>query len=178
MHSKCFRLCTTASAAVIFCVSGAAQTSRVVQTIDNTRRTILAGHLHPKAQPVLDRGRVAPSLAITYLTITLAPSASQQADLEKLPVAQQTKGSPDYQHWLTPEEYALRFGASDADIAKVSQWLAGQGLKVLSVARARNSIAAAGESAQVEAAFQTEIHTYVVDGEMHYANGGNLATSL
>ena len=50
-----------------------------------------------------------------YITLTLAPSASQQADLDKLLVAQQTAGSANYHQWLTPEEYAQRFGVSDAD---------------------------------------------------------------
>ena len=118
-----------------------------------------------------DQGRVDPALSLSYITVALAPSASQQADLEKLLVDQQTPGSPNYhQKWLSPEEYAQRFGVSDADIAKITQWLQGQGLKVLSVARAKNWIAASGTAAQVETAFQTEIHTYAADGETHYAN--------
>jgi uncharacterized protein (TIGR03437 family) len=168
MRLKCLESCT---GVVMMCaVSAFAQTSRITQSIDNSRRTILAGHLSPRAQPADDQGRVAPSLSIPYVALTLAPSASQQADLEKLLVAQQTKGSPDYHRWLTPEEYAGRFGVSDADIGKITQWLEGQGLKVVSIARARNWIAVSGMAAQFEAAFQTEIHTYLVDGETHYAN--------
>jgi uncharacterized protein (TIGR03437 family) len=168
MRLKCLYSCT---GVVIICAASAlAQTSRITQTIDNSQRTILVGHLNPKAHPADDQGRVAPSLSIPYITLILAPSASQQADLEKLLVAQQMKGSPAYHRWLTPEEYAQRFGVSDADIGKITQWLEGQGLKIVSVARARNWIAVSGAAAQVEAAFQTEIHTYLVDGETHYAN--------
>ncbi|MGA3188816.1 MAG: protease pro-enzyme activation domain-containing protein [Bryobacteraceae bacterium] len=157
--------------AMFICAASAlAQTSRITQAVDNSQRTILAGHLHPKATAASDQGQVAPSLPMPYITLTLAPSASQQADLEKLLIAQQTKGSPDYQHWLTPEEYGQRFGISDADISKITQWLQGQGLKVLSVARGRNWIAATATAAQVEAAFQTQIHSYAVSGETHYAN--------
>jgi len=168
MRLKCLNLCT--GVALICAASAFAQTSRITEATDNSRRTILAGHVNPKAQPADDQGRVAPSLSIPYITLTLSPSASQQADLEKLLAAQQTKGSPDYHRWLTPEQYAQRFGVSDADIGKITQWLEGQGLKVLSVARSRNWIAVSGMAAQFEAAFQTEIHTYLVDGETHYAN--------
>jgi uncharacterized protein (TIGR03437 family) len=157
-------------ATIICSISAWAQTSRITQNIDNTQRTILTGHLHPKAQAANDQGRAEPSLQMPYITLSLAPSASQQADLEKLLAAQQTKGSPNYRQWLTPDEYAQRFGVSDADIGKITLWLQGQGLKVLSVARARNWIAVSGTAAQVEAAFQTEIHTYLVDGETHYSN--------
>jgi len=147
-----------------------AQTSRITETVDNSQRTILPGHLHPKARTGNDQGRVAPSLPMSYITLTLAPSASQQADLDKLLVEQQTSGSPNYHHWLTPEEFGQRFGVSDSDISKITQWLQGQGLRVLSIARGRNAIAASGTAAQVEASFQTEIHNYLVDGETHYAN--------
>jgi uncharacterized protein (TIGR03437 family) len=168
MSPKC--VCFYAIAAISCTASAFAQTSRITQAADSSRRTILAGHLHPKAQPANDLGRVAPSLPMSYVTLTLAPTPAQQAELDKLLVEQQTEGSPNYRKWLTPEQYAQRFGVGDADIGKITQWLEGQGLKVLSVARARNSIAVSGMAAQVEAAFQTEIHTYSVEGETHYSN--------
>jgi uncharacterized protein (TIGR03437 family) len=150
--------------------SAAAQTARIAQPVDNNQRIVLSGHLHPKANTAYDQGRVAPSLELPYVTLELAMSADQKADLDKLTAAQQTEGSPSYHKWLTPDQYAARFGTSDADVAKISQWLAGQGLKVLSVARAKNWIAVSGAASQVEAAFQTELHTYAVDGETHFAN--------
>lgn len=168
MSPKC--LCSCAVATIVCAASGFAQSSRITQIADDSRRTILAGHLHPKALAANDQGRVAPSLPLPYVTLTLALAPSQQADLDKLLAAQQTEGSASYRQWLTPEEYGRRFGVSDADIGKITQWLEGRGLKVLSVARARNSIAVSGMAAQVEAAFQTEIHNYVVDGETHYSN--------
>jgi uncharacterized protein (TIGR03437 family) len=171
MGSKCLNLFTAVIVATVCCsVSALAQTSRITQPVDNRQRAVLAGTIHPKALAANDQGRVAPSLAMPYITLTLAPSASQQADLEQLLLEQQTPGSPQYHHWLTPEEFGQRFGVSDADLSKITQWLQEQGLRVVSVARGRNSIAASGTAAQAEAAFQAEIHTYLVDGETHFAN--------
>jgi uncharacterized protein (TIGR03437 family) len=170
MGTKSVSACIAGIVAILCAGSAMAQTSRITQAADNRLRAVLAGNVHPKALPANDQGRVAPSLAISYITLALAPSASQQAELEKLLVAQQTPGSPDYRHWLTPEEYGQRFGVSDADLGKVTEWLQQQGLQVVSVARGRNSIAVSGTAAQVEAAFQTEIHSYLVDGETHFAN--------
>ncbi|HLH43114.1 MAG TPA: protease pro-enzyme activation domain-containing protein [Bryobacteraceae bacterium] len=133
-------------------------------------RVRLAGHIHPKARPEFDQGRLEPSWPLTHLTLELAPSAAQKADLERLLVRQQTPGSPEYHHWLTPEQYAQRFGASDAEIAQLSAWLQSQGLKVTSVARGRNWIAFDGSAAEVESAFQTELNRYRVAGELHFAN--------
>jgi uncharacterized protein (TIGR03437 family) len=177
MPFKCLNLWTTAIIAAIFCAASAlaqsavvAQTSRITQPVNNAQRTLLAGIVHPKALAANDQGRVSPSLAMPYITLTLAPSASQQADLQKLLVEQQTPGSPNYHHWLTPEEFGQRFGMSDADISKITQWLQQQGLNVVSVARGKGWIVASGTAAQVEAAFQTEIHSYAAGGEMHFAN--------
>ncbi len=171
MPSKCLNSCSVTIVAALLCAASAmAQTSRIVQPIDNAVRTTLTGHLHPKATAANDQGRVAPSLAMSYITLTLAPSANQQASLDKLLAEQQTPSSPNYRRWLTPEEYGARFGASDADLSKITQWLQQQGLQVLSMARGRDWIAVSGTAAQVEAAFQTEVHSYLVDGETHFAN--------
>jgi uncharacterized protein (TIGR03437 family) len=180
MPLKCLGLWITAMVAAIFCAgsahaqSAAVAQTRITQPINNAQRTVMAGTVHPRALAAAlagnDQGRVAPSLAVPYMTVTLSPSASQQADLEELLAEQQTPGSPNYHHWLTPEEYGQRFGASDADISQITQWLQQQGLNVIAVARGKSWIAVSGTAAQVEAAFQTEIHSYVVDGETHFAN--------
>lgn len=174
MRSKCFIFFTAAVATILSGVSALAQSgpqsNRITQSVQNRQRTTLAGHLPPRAKPENDRGRVAPSMEMSSVILTLSPSASQQADLEKLLAAQQTPGSPEYHGWLTPEEFGQRFGVSDADIAKISEWLEGQGLKVDNVARGRNWISVSGTAAQMEAAFQTEIHGYGSGGETHFAN--------
>ena len=168
MGVKCVSFCILVT--IVGAANSVAQTSRIKQSVDNRNRLVLAGNIHPKILAATDQGRVAPSLSMPYVSLTLTPSVSQQADLQKLLVQQQTPGSPDYHHWLTPEEYGQRFGASDADIGKITQWLQQQGLKVIAVARGKSWIAASGTAAQVESAFQTEIHSYLADGETHFAN--------
>jgi subtilase family serine protease len=83
---------------------------------------------------------------------------------------QQDPKSPKYHQWITPEQWADRYGLSQNDVAKISAWLKLQGFAVGNVARGRNWITFSGTAAQVEAAFGTEIHRYKVDGEMHIAN--------
>src|SRR5450755_3136120 len=95
---------------IFFCGSTFAQQSRITQKIDNSQRVSLTGHLHPKTVPEYDQGRVSPSMAVSYVTVALAKSATQQADLDQLLADQQNPASPAYHHWLTPEEYAQRFG--------------------------------------------------------------------
>ncbi len=144
--------------------------NRITRPVDNSQRVTLNGHVHPAARPENDQGRVSPSLQLSYATLTLAPSAAQQSALDQLLADLQNPASPNYHHWITPEEYAQRFGAPDSDLNTLSTWLQSQGLKVDSVARGHNSIAFSGTAAQFEAAFQLEIHNYLVNGETHFAN--------
>ena len=147
--------------------------NRIPGRIDNARRTSLAGHVHPQARPQFDQGRVRPDATLDYVTIELEPSAAQKSDLERLLAEQQNPGSPDYHRWLTPEQFADRFGVSTQDANTIAAWLQSQGLKVHAISRGRTWIAFGGTAAQMEAAFQTELHEYIVNGEVHIANASN-----
>ncbi len=147
-----------------------AQRARVTEAIDNARRVRLSGHMHPLARAEFDRGPVDPSMPLESLNLTLKPSASQQEGLNQLLAAQQDPSSPDYHRWLTPEEYADRFGANPDDINKVTQWLEQRGFHVTAVARARNWISFSGTAGQVASAFGAEIHRYQVNSQTHFAN--------
>lgn len=144
--------------------------SRITRPIDNTRRVTLRGHVHPHARPEYDQGRISPSRELSRITLEFSLSDDQAAALERLLAEQQDPASPNYHHWLTPEEYGERFGVSEADLMRVESWLKSRGLNISAVARGRNWIAVDGAAAQVEAAFQTELHEYAVDGETHFAN--------
>src|SRR5580658_8204213 len=150
-----------------------AQQSRITKGIDNQQRFVLTGHIHPKARAEDDQGRVSPSLQMSYVKLELAQSESQHADLQQLLKDQQTPASGNYHRWLTPEQYAERFGVSTDDLNTIVAWLQGQGLTIAAVARGRNWIAVNGEAATSESAFQTEIHQYVSNGETHFANASN-----
>jgi uncharacterized protein (TIGR03437 family) len=147
-----------------------AQQSRINRPVNVRERFTLAGHVHPRATAANDRGRVAASLQLSYVTLTFTRSPSQEADLQKLLADQQNPQSASYHRWLTPEEYADRFGVSPSDLDKITSWLRSEGLTIAYVARGRNWAAVNGSAAQLEAAFQTELHQYLVNGETHFAN--------
>jgi subtilase family serine protease len=103
------------------------------------------------------------------------PTAEQQAELDELIKEQQTPGSSNYHKWLTPAEYASRFGLSDSDIAKVKSWLEEQGFTIDRISNSHNSITFSGTAVQVESAFETEIHNYQIGSEKHFANSTQIA---
>src|SRR5258706_6565009 len=151
-------------------LSFAAQSDRIAGTIDSGRMVALPGHIHRKALPQYDQGRVPSSFPMSQVTLLTLPTASQQKALRLLVAEQQDPRSPNYHKWLTPEQFADRFGLSQNDIQQMAAWLKAQGFSMVQTARGRNWISFTGTAAQVQSAFRTEIHHYNVNGELHYAN--------
>ena len=156
--------------AVLLPLPVVAQPSRIVARIDNNQRIFVRGHIHPQALPEYDQGAVDPALLLPRVTLALKPSPAQQSALDQLLAEQQDPSSANYHNWLTPEQFADRFGTSQDDIDKIAAWLQGQALTVTSVARSRNAISFSGSAAAVGQAFNLELHHYLVNGERHFAN--------
>lgn len=66
-----------------------------------------------------------------------------------------------YGQYLTPEQFAANYAPSESDVAQVSQFLESQGLKVKNIHSNRLVIEVEGSAAQVERAFEVELHQYV-----------------
>ena len=145
-------------------VTAAAQ-DRVVQPVERTRMAVLKGHVHPQALPANDEGPVDPAMPIRRAALVFKPAASIGAFLAE----QQLPGSPNYHKWLTPEQFADRFGLTAHDIAEVSTWLESQGLKVDRVARGRQWIQFSGTAGQAARTFRASFRRYRVNGEAHFA---------
>ncbi len=144
--------------------------SRITQVIDDADVVRIPQTTHLLATPVNDRGRADASLPMNRIILLLKPSAEQQAAAEKLIGNQHDPNSPDYQAWLTPEEYAAQFGPAQSDLDHITSWLKQHNFAVNSVARGGQWIEFSGAAGQVESAFHTEIHNYLVKGEPHIAN--------
>jgi subtilase family serine protease len=142
---------------------------RIVNAVDSSQIAAVAGTVHPLARTGSDQGRV-DSLMSMHVTMTFKMTAAQRADLDALLAAQQQRGSPDYQRWLSPEQFGSRFGLSQSDITKVTGWLESQGFHVENVPASRNMITFSGTAQQVESALHTEMHRYLVNGKEHFAN--------
>ena len=143
---------------------------RIQGPIERNRTVLLKGGIHPRVKPENDRGAVEASTRIGHVTLVLRQTEPQAAALEQFLEDQRNPLSPDYQHWLTPEEYGERFGISENDLARITAWLETESLPVEQVARARNWIAFSGTAAQIGSVFHTELRHYETDGEMHFAN--------
>jgi pro-kumamolisin-like protein/fibronectin type III domain protein len=149
--------------------------NRIQRAIDPTQRMILSGSAHPLAKPAFDVGRVDGNMKMHGVSLVFKPSPAQQTALEELLGQQQDRSSPNYHNWLTPQQYADRFALTSADVGKVTSWLRSEGFSIDRVARSRTQVSFSGTVAQVEAAFRTEFHHYLIDGEIHFANATDLS---
>ncbi|HEV3111376.1 MAG TPA: protease pro-enzyme activation domain-containing protein [Candidatus Binataceae bacterium] len=91
------------------------------------------------------------------LDLTVVLGLHDQAGLEQLLAEQQNSSSNNYHRWLTPAQFAQRFGPTQAQTEAVAQWLRSAGFRIKSVNRIGRTIDAAGSVAQAEATFQTSI---------------------
>jgi subtilase family serine protease len=165
-----YRACGLVAACTMLVSSLGAQSvaPRISGEIGNAQSAI-AGSLNPHAQPQLDAGRLASNTRINGMTMVFNRTAAQEAALKALIAAQQTPGSPYFHQWLTPDQFAARFGMAESDLSAVEGWLQQQGFSIDSVNRSQNAIHFSGTSGQVEQAFSTEMHYYNIGGVKHFA---------
>jgi subtilase family serine protease len=80
------------------------------------------------------------------------------------------RSSPDYHRFLTPGQYARRFGVTPGTQAAVRAWLGAGGLRVDHVTGAGDYFLASGTVAQVQTLLKTTIGRYSIGGVQFDAN--------
>lgn len=94
------------------------------------------------------------------LEIAVALKASNEAAFQAFADSVSDPASPNYQHFLTPEQVGQRFGATQAAVNNVVKFLQSNGIEVTLVAKNNMVVLASGTVAQVEKAFNTKIVNY------------------
>ena len=166
-------------ATAVFCASGAvasaqiplpAPQSRIVQAVDDSRRTTLTGNTHPLARAEFDQGEAADEIPLRRMQLVLQRSAQQEAALKQLLDQQQDTSSSAYHQWLTPEAFGVAFGPSERDISAITSWLAAHGFANIQANAGRTLIEFSGTAGAVRSTFHTQMHRYSIEGEQHLAN--------
>ena len=110
----------------------------------------------------------APPDAPISLVITLArpDPAGEQALLD----AEHTPGSGQFGQFLSPAQFADRFGVPQARLDQARTWLTSTGMRADAVSAARDQVALTGTAAQVSALFGTPIQRFGFAGGTFLAN--------
>jgi subtilase family serine protease len=91
------------------------------------------------------------------MNVTVALEPSDSAGLESFATSVSTPGSPHYRDYITPAQFASRFGASDAQIQSVEDSLRAHGLSPGTVAPNHLSIPLTATAGQLEQAFSVTL---------------------
>ncbi len=117
----------------------------------------------------VDAGPV-PSSQPIGLTVRIAPTPERKAALDQFLADQNTPSSPNYHHWLTPQQFAANYGATDDQLAAATTWLQSQGFAVQSVSPAKTRLSVSATAAQVQGAFSVVLRRYQIAGAQYFAN--------
>jgi hypothetical protein len=147
----------------------APDTARISGAINNNQLATLAGSQMTNAVASNDTGALPASQTIRNVTLQLKRSDAKQKQFDNYVRQLTTPGSPYFHHWLTAAQLAT-FGPAQADITKVTQWLQSQGMASIRVAPSGTMIQFSGTAQALGHAFHTELHSYTVDGQKHFAN--------
>jgi subtilase family serine protease len=149
--------------------------SLITAPVEEGKLTVLRGNTHPLARAQYDQGVAPASLPMDRMYLVLKRSPEQTAALETLLAQQTEKTSSNFHKWLTPQEFGQQFGVSDEDLQTITNWLESRGFQSIKISNGRNVIEFSGNAGQVQAAFHTPIHSYVVNGKQHWANASDPA---
>lgn len=84
--------------------------------------------------------------------------------------------SPNYHHYLTPSQFAQRFGATSATISAVRHYLEGYGLRVDALSKGHITMHVTGSTPDIARAFATPVETVRTGGGVLRAQFASAAT--
>jgi regulation of enolase protein 1 (concanavalin A-like superfamily) len=151
-------------------VSGSRARPLVTQSIDEGKLVELQGNTRPEAKREHDRGPVDDDLLLEHMLLQLRRPAEKEEDLQEFLEELHKEGSPNFQRWISAQEFGERFGPSDRDLDKITDWLEAHHFKVNVVYPSGMVVDFTGTAGQVRNAFHTEIRQLDVNGEKHLAN--------
>lgn len=142
----------------------------ISQGINEANLVTLSHNTRPEAVPQNDLGIVADNFPMNHLLLQLQRSPQGEAALKSYVDQLHDRTSPNFHQWLTPAQFATRFGVAQADVEAVTAWLRARGFTVNGVQSSGLVIDFSGTASQVRQAFHTEIHNLNVAGERHFGN--------
>ncbi len=152
-------------------VFGQFQRVLITEAIDESNLVTLAGNTRPEAKlSANDRGVVPDSTPVEHMFLQLRRPPTLEGEFVHLINEMHDKTSPNFRHWLTPQEIGDRFGLAQSDLDTIKSWLQSKGFTVHYVYPTRMLVDFSGTAGIIREAFHTEIHALEVDGKPHWAN--------
>ena len=132
-----------------------------------TRSWAITQNVLPGLAAARDLG---PAPAATALHLVVSVARPDPAGERALLAAEHDPASAQYRHFLTPAQFAARFGVPAATRSAVEAFLTGSGMHLDSVSAAGDQYAVSGTVAQAAGLFRTAFRSYSVGGRSFVAN--------
>jgi Pro-kumamolisin, activation domain len=143
----------------------------VIAPIDESKLVTLGGNTTPagtRAQN--DRGPVADDVRFDHLLLLLKRDPQTEADLKEEIEAMHNPTSPEFHHWLTPQQIGTRYGIHAQDMEAVQQWLKSHGFAINQAYKNGLVLDLAGTAKQLRDTFHADMHNLVLpNGDKHIA---------
>jgi len=124
------------------------------------------GSRSPLAAQATDLGRAPVDLP---LGIVVGLELRHKAALEAFIADVSNPASPNFQHFLSQEEFNDRYGPTPEEEQRVVEWLTASGFRVTDRFPNRLLVGAVGDNAAAERAFGVSVHNVSLRGRLKYA---------
>lgn len=152
-HARVMR--TAAAAAATGLMAALAVPAAAAAAASPPPRQVVTGIRPSWAEPSADRG---PAASGTPISARVYLAGQDPAGLARYARQASDPGSPSYRHYLTPAQFARRFGPTSAQLRAVRSWLVGAGLAVTAITD--HYVAVRGTAASMRTAFGTPLDSY------------------
>src|SRR5580700_3931725 len=152
-------------------VQAQAPKQMVTEPINESKLVTLGGNTTPAAtRAENDRGQVADDVRFDHLLLLLKRDPQTEAELKERIEAMHNPASPEFHHWLSPEEIGTRYGAHSQDAEVVQQWLKSHGFTINQAYKNGMVLDLAGTAKQLRDTFPADMHNLVLpNGDKHIA---------
>ena len=133
--------------------------------------TLFAGVSNIELSPLVYKSTlVAPLDASQEISVLLALPSSDPTGLAAFIKHVSTPSDPLFHQYLSPEQFAQRFGGNEADYTAVKSWAAANGLTVSQESAGRINLTVRGKVSLLQKIFKTQLSTYrTSNGETFYS---------
>jgi subtilase family serine protease len=111
----------------------------------------------------------------------LALAGTHRAALTSFIASLSDTASPNYHHFLTPSQYAARFGATSASVKRIEDYFTSYGFHVGALSAGHNILHVTGTTSELARAFDAPVETVrLSDGSLdaHFTTDATLPTTL
>jgi subtilase family serine protease len=114
-----------------------------------------------------DLGSVDPN---TVISVTVWLKLHNENQLDQLVAQQHQRGSKQYQNWISQDQFNASFGPTSQELNAVQNYLNAKGLSTVFVAENNMFVKVQGTVANIQKAFNVQIHNYNFSGQTYRSN--------